>query len=133
MMYCFQCKKKTVNIVMRNPKLLLSIYTSYPNVTAITAISKPKNASNFRSPYLSKNKNVNVSTMVINVPAHNGTLNEKESVYALVTAYVCVIVQIPYALFDSKKIAIAVPITSCMSEPIIAISIIIHSTRRGNL
>lgn len=38
-----------------------------------------------------------------------------------------------HALFDSKNRAMAVPITSCISLPMIAISVIIHKSIRGNV
>lgn len=60
--FIFKCKKLTC--------------TSYPNVTAIVVIRNANKNSNFLKPYLSKNKNVNVSKIVINVPAHNGTLKK---------------------------------------------------------
>lgn len=47
---------------------------SYPKVKAITDIKSPKNNSSFRKPYLSKNKNVNVSMIVMRTPPHNGIL-----------------------------------------------------------
>lgn len=40
----------------------------------MTVISVPNSNSSFRKPYLSRNKNVNVSAIVIRVPAHKGTL-----------------------------------------------------------
>ena len=63
-------------------------------------IRNPKKSSSLRRPYLSKPKNVKVSKTVISTPPHNGM-----------------------ALFDKTYSAMAVPITSCMSEPIMAISI----------
>lgn len=65
--------------------------TSYPKVTAITVINNPKKNSNFLRPYLSRKRNVNVSNTVIITPIYKGIV-----------------------LADKRKIAIAVPITSCL-------------------
>lgn len=46
----------------------LTIKNSYPNVTAITVIKNAKKNSNFLNPYLSINRNVNVSKTVIITP-----------------------------------------------------------------
>lgn len=45
---------------------------------AITAIRNAKNASNFRNPYLSSSRNVNVSAIVIKTPAYKGILELKK-------------------------------------------------------
>lgn len=58
--------------------------TSYPKVTAITEIRNPNKNSNLRKPYLSKNRNVNVSTIVIRVPTHSGTLKIAEKISSLI-------------------------------------------------
>lgn len=96
----------------------------------MTVISNPKKNSNFRRPYLSKNKKVNVSTIVINVPAHSGTLKKK--ILNLKRSPQNNFKKITHALFDNKYIAMAVPITSCMSDPMMATSTIIHKTNLGN-
>lgn len=41
-------------------------------------IRRAKNASNFLKPYLSRNKNVNVSIMVMRTPPHIGILKKQE-------------------------------------------------------
>lgn len=38
-----------------------------------------------------------------------------------------------YNLFDSKYKAMAVPMTSCISDPMMAISVMIHRISRGNV
>lgn len=50
--------------------------TSYPKETAITVIRKPKSNSSFRSPYLSKRRNENVSMAVMRTPSQRGILKE---------------------------------------------------------
>lgn len=73
-------KKKVVKWVIKKKGSKLEGYntvkknTSYPKAIAITLIRKPKSNSNLRSPYLSRSRNVKVSTAVINTPAHNGIL-----------------------------------------------------------
>jgi hypothetical protein len=49
---------------------------SNPKVTPITVIKIPKNNSNLRKPYLSKNRNVKVSTIVISTPPQSGILQD---------------------------------------------------------
>lgn len=117
---------------------LFIYFTSYPNVKAITAIRNPKKSSNFLKPYLSNNKNVKVSITVISTPPHIGILNQiKYTFYSYVATEIRIshiknkINLITYALFVNKDKAIAVPITSCISLPIIAISIIIHKIILG--
>ena len=61
-------------IVLRNDA---RYNTSYPNVTAMTVMRKPKNNSNFLRPYLSKNKNVKVSITVSRTPPYIGSLFQK--------------------------------------------------------
>jgi len=47
----------------------------------MTVMRKPKKSSNFRKPYLSKNKNVNVSTTVISTPLHIGILKSQKEIF----------------------------------------------------
>ena len=68
---------------------------------------RPKKASNFLRPYLSRKRKVKVSEIVMRTPPHNGILP-----------------------LDNKYNDIAVPITSCISDPIMAISTIIHNKIR---
>lgn len=105
---------------------------SKPNVTPITEIKNPKNNSNFRKPYLSMNKNVKVSITVIKTPPHNGILKKKKEKTNCNNCIFTKNSQNTYALLESKYKAIAVPITSCISDPMIAISIIIHNAKRGS-
>lgn len=49
---------------------------SYPKETPMVAINMQKSISNLRRPYLSKNKNVNVSNIVIKHPPQRGTLKQ---------------------------------------------------------
>lgn len=48
----------------------------------MTEMRTPKKSSNFRKPYLSKNKNVNVSITVISTPPHIGILESKKGKYS---------------------------------------------------
>lgn len=59
---------------------------SYPKVTPIMPMSKAKNISSFLKPYLSRNRNVNVSMMVIRQPPHKGILKNKHFVKNLVNS-----------------------------------------------
>lgn len=61
---------------MTSVELGSEITYSYPKVTPIMAMSKAKNISSFLNPYLSRNRNVNVSMMVIRQPPHNGILKK---------------------------------------------------------
>lgn len=109
-----------------------NLLTSYPKETAITVISKPKKNSSFRRPYLSSNKKVKVSKMVIKTPIHKGIL-EKQLEINIFGCFTSVIGRrLAYSLFDKRYKAIAVPITSCISEPMMAISIINQTNIRGN-
>lgn len=63
---------------------------------------KPKKSSNFRKPYLSKNKNVNVSTTVISTPPHIGILESKREIlyqYFKKSLYYFVIANSLYTLY----------------------------------
>lgn len=62
---------------------LFIYFTSYPNVTAIIVIRNPKKSSNFLKPYLSNNKNVKVSIIVIRTPPHIGILNQIRYIHYL--------------------------------------------------
>jgi hypothetical protein len=48
--------------------------TSYPKVIAMTVMRNPKKNSNFRKPYLSSSRKVNVSNTVIRTPPQIGIL-----------------------------------------------------------
>lgn len=66
-------KFTSVNVNSRQIQFL-NLITSYPKVTTIIRMRKAKNASSFRSPYLSRRRKVNVSAIVISTPAYSGIL-----------------------------------------------------------
>ena len=88
----------------------LSKIYPYPKEAAIVVMRSPKKSSSFLSPDLSSPRKVNVSTTVMRTPAHRGT-----------------------KLLERRLMAMAVPITSCMSEPMMATSTMTQRARRGTL
>jgi len=116
-------------------------------VIPITVMRRPKRNSSLRNPYLSSNRNVKVSTTVMRTPAQSGILYENknrsslvinskcttESLNVLPTLNLCEEPRGTYILLESRKIAMAVPITSCISEPMMATSTINHRRIRGIL
>ena len=99
----------------------------YKNEKPIMLIIMAKIASMTRIPVLSKSKNINTSQHVIKIAAQIGILK-----LGLKFILICESIKSPYNPFDNKLSATAEPTTCCMSDAIIAISIMIHKKRRVN-
>ena len=91
---------------------------------------KAKTASITRIPVLSNNKNMKTSPHVIKIATHIGILIKilRNFIYKL-----NILLETIYNPLDSKLKATADPITCCISEAIIATSIMIHKNNRVNL
>lgn len=90
----------------------------------------------YYKPYLSKKRKTNVSVMVMRTPAHSGILRKRKPIKETLritllhfsfseSAVMC------YLPTERRLKAIAQPMTSCMSEPIIANSTISQRRIRG--
>lgn len=105
-------------------------------------ITNALKAQSNKSPYLSRKRKKNVSMMVMRTPAHKGILpsqahTDKDTQpvrYGLepaTTGSSPFLHVSPYLPADSRLKAMAQPMTSCMSDPMMASSTISHKMIRG--